>query len=224
MRIVISLGGSLITRELTANNIKKYGDVLKRIKDMGHQLAVVCGGGKVAREYINVAKELGVNNTIADQIGILATFLNAYLIIAALGEYAYREPLKRVNDLEKYMYTDKILVFGGNEPGVSTDFDAAILAEYFNADLLINATNVDGVYEENPRKNPNARKFDELSYSKFEEIILKNKQAPGKYELFDISALKIIERSKIKLIVLNGIDPENILKAVVGEKIGTLIH
>lgn len=224
MRIVISLGGSLITRELTANNIRKYGEVLKRIKDMGHQVVVVCGGGKVAREYIDVAEKLGANNTIADQIGILATFLNAYLIIAALGEYAYREPLKRVNDLEKHIYTDKILVFGGNEPGVSTDFDAAILAEYFNADLFINATNVDGVYEEDPKKNPNARRFDELNYSKFEEIILKNKQAPGKYKLFDITAFKIIERSRIKLIVLSGIEPENILKAVRGEKIGTLIH
>ncbi len=89
--------------------------------------------------------------------------------------------------------------------------------------MLIKATNVDGVYSSDPRKDPNAKKFEKLSYEDFEKIILKNKQEPGKYSLFDLSAIKIVERSKIKLIVINGEDSEEIIRAIEGKHRGTEI-
>ena len=222
MKIVISLGGSLLTKELTPENFKNYADVLKRLKKKGHKLIVVCGGGKVCREYRDIAKKFKASNELLDWIGIQATHLNALTLIAALGEDAYPFSLRTVEEVKKN-FDDKILVCGGNLPGCSTDYDAALFAEAVEADLLINATDIDGVYSSDPKKDPNAKKFDKLSYDEFEKIMLKNPQTPGEYRFFDLKATRLIKRGKIKTIFVDGRDPEEIIRAVEGKHHGSVV-
>ena len=222
MKIVISLGGSLLTKELTPENFKNYADVLKRLKEKGHKLIVVCGGGKVCREYRDIAKKFKPSNELLDWIGIEATHLNALTLIAALGEDAYPFSLRTVEEVKKN-FNDKILVCGGNLPGCSTDYDAALFAQAIKADLLINATDIDGVYSSDPKKDPNAKKFDKLSYDEFEKIMLKNPQTPGEYRFFDLKATRLIRKIKIKTIFIDGRDPEEIIRAVEGKHHGTIV-
>ncbi len=222
MKVVIGLGGSLLTKEISQKNFKKYAEVLIKIKEKGNRIIVICGGGKTSRDYQNVAKSFNATATLADRIGIIATKLNALTLISALGEHAYQNVISSVEELEN-LPRDKILIGAGIFPGHSTDFDSAIFAEAIRADLLIKATNVDGVYTSDPTQDKNAKKLDKVSYEEFEKILLKNKQGPGEYKLFDLSAAKIIERSKIKTIIVNGSDPEEILRAVEGRHKGSEI-
>ena len=222
MKIVISLGGSLLTKELTPENFKKYADVLKRLKNKGHKLVVVCGGGKIAREYRDVAKSFTKDNILLDWIGIQATHMNALTLIAALGKDAHPVSLRTPEEVKKN-FKDKILVCGGDLPGCSTDYDAALFAEAIKADLLINATNVDGVYSDDPKKNPKAKKFDRLSYNEFEKIIMKNPQTPGEYRFFDLKATRLIKKAKIKTIFIDGRDTEEIMRTVEGKDHGTMV-
>ncbi len=222
MRIVISLGGSLLTKELDSENFKKYAEVLKRLKRMGHRLVVVCGGGKTSRQYRDIAKKFKPSNDLLDWIGIEGTHLNAFVLIAALGNDAYKQSIRNVVDLKKN-FGKKILVCGGIHPGNSTDYVSALFAQAIKANLLINATNVDGVYSDDPKKDPNAKKFDELSYNEFEKIMMKNLQVPGEYRFFDLKATRLIKKAKIKTVFINGNDPEEIIRAVEGKHCGTVI-
>jgi len=228
MKIVISLGGHLFTKglrsteDMKVENYKKYADVLKRLKSEGHELVAVCGAGRFLRDYLKVAKEFQADKELRDWIGIEWTHVNALMLIAALGDEAYPISLRTVEDVKKY-FDDKILVCGGNLPGSSTDYDAALFAEAIKADLLINATTIDGVYSSDPKKDPTAKKHDKLSFEEFEKIILKNPQEPGEYRLFDLPGTKVIKRAKIKTIIIDGKDPEEIIRAVEGKHSGTVI-
>ncbi len=223
MIIIISIGGSLLTRELTAENFKRYADVLRELKNKGHKIVVVCGGGKVCREYQKIGKELGANNAALDWIGIAATHLNASTLIAALGDLAYPVSLRTAGEVVE-KFGDKIIVCGGNVPGSSTDYDAALFAKALEADMLVNATDVDGVYSADPDKYPKAKKFNKLSHEEFERIILQNPQTPGEYRFFDLPGTKLIRKARIKTIFIDGTDPEEIKRAVEGKHHGTVVE
>ncbi len=225
MKIVISLGGSLLTRELTAEHFRKYVDVVRELSKR-HKLIVIIGGGKVCREYQKIGRELGADSDEQDFIGIMATHLNASTFVTGLGKKAHLVKWKSVNDTVneiKRNFGKKILVAAGLEPGCSTDHDAALFAGAVKADLFINASNVSGVYSDDPKSNPNAKKYDTLSYDEFLRIINKNKQTPGEYRLFDLKAVKIIKKRKIKTILVDGSDPREIINAVEGHHNGTII-
>ena len=232
MKIVISIGGSLLTKELTAENFNKYVDIFLALRDKGHTLAVVCGGGRVCREYRDVGKQLGGTNEQLDFIGIVATHLNAATLLTGLGESGelikWTTLKKAVKELKKKIadstMQNKIFVGGGYDVGTSSDYDAAMFAKVIGADLLINATNVDGVYSDDPKKNPAAKKFSRLTHKEFVKIIKKNEQIPGEYRLFDLVAAKLIKKLKLKTIFLNGNDPQEILRAVDGKSSGTTIE
>jgi uridylate kinase len=223
MNIVISLGGSLLTKELTSDNFKSYADVLKRLKKKGHKLVVVCGGGKVCREYRDVAKKFTSDNILLDWIGIESSHLNSLTLIAALGNYAHSTSFRTVQEVTKH-FGDKIVVCGGNIPGSSTGYDAALFAEAIKADLLIKASDIGGVYSADPDKDPNAKKFDSLTHDEFLKIIEQNPQIPGEYRLFDLKATKLVKKRKIKVIFIDGTDPEEIIRAVEGKHKGTVIE
>ena len=227
MKIVISIGGSLLTKELTAENFKKYIDVFLDLKSKGHKLVVVCGGGKVSREYRDVGKKLGGNDEQLDFIGIMATHLNASILCAGLGENCEMvkwKPLKKAVKEAKNKFDEKILVGAGYDPGTSSDFDATSFAKAIEADLLINATNINGVYSEDPKVNPNAKKFDKLTYKELIKIIKKNAQVPGEYRLFDLPAAKLVKRLKLKTVFIDANDPQEIIRAVEGTHNGTIIQ
>ncbi len=232
MKIVISIGGSLLTRDLTAENFKKYADVFLRLREQGHDLVIVCGGGKVCREYRNICKAFTSDNDMLDFIGIMATHINASTLAAALREHGYLVKWKGLEEAKKEVKAlfgkesieKKIVVAGGYDVGTSSDFDAAVFAEVVDADLLINASNVDGVYTADPKKDPNAKKLAKLNHEELEKIILQNPQTPGEYRLFDLKAATLIKKNKIRTIFIDGNDPEEIMRAVEGTHNGTVVE
>lgn len=222
MKIVVSIGGSVLARELKPLYFENYAQVIRDISKKNTVL-IVTGGGKAARDYISIARELGTDEATCDLIGIDVTRLNARLLIAALGEDAYYEPPLNYKEAKNASLTGKIVVMGGVIPGQTTDAVSAILAEYIGADLLINATSIDGVYSSDPRKNKDARKFDRMTPSQLVEIVMRTEMVAGANSPVDLLAAKIIERSNIETIVLNGEFPQNILDAANGKHKGTVI-
>ena len=224
LKVSISLGGSLLTRKMDATSYSHYADVLKRLHDGGHTIVVTCGGGRPARQYISIAKELNSSRSLQDNLGILATHINALLLIAALGDTADPRVHRRADELRRRL-GERILVGGGHKPGSSTDYRTVIFAEAIGADLIINATDVPGVYDVNPKTNPDARKLDSLSYAELEKIVRANtRQAPGEYGLFDLKAIRLAGRLGIPLVFVDGTDPEEIIRAVTGDHHGSTVR
>ncbi len=221
MRIVLSLGGSVLGMD--ADRIRRFADEIERIAKE-HKVFVVVGGGKIAREYINVARQLGADNTLCDYIGIGVTRLNAMLLISALKSAPKKVPKDFTQAYELSKYYD-VIVMGGTFPGHTTDATAALLAEFVGADLFLNATSVNGVYSDDPKLNPNAKRFNRIGIDELIEIVAKQEAKAGGSFVLDLLALKIIQRSKIKTIVFLG-EPENIERVIRGDfaDIGTLIE
>lgn len=221
MKIVISIGGSVLD-VMNPQSLRKYAEVLKHISN-NHTVFTVTGGGRIAREYITVARELGAREAMCDVIGIELTRLNARLLITALGDQAYHEPPLTYKDALNACLTGKIVVMGGVVPGQTTDAVSAILAEYVGADLLINATSIDGVYTNDPKKNKNARKFRTMTPEQLIEVVMRTEMIAGANSPIDLLAAKIIQRSNIRTIVIDGKNPKNIVNAIHGKHEGTVI-
>lgn len=220
---MVKLGGHLIPSPPTPPVISSYTKTFQRIRALGHKLIVVVGGGNLAREYIAVARKLGASEFTCDLIGIEVSRLNAMLLIAKLGDAVYTEPVTSLSNLIKAYETNKIVVLGGLQPGQSTNAVGILAAEAVNADLFINATDIDGVYSANPAKDPNAIKLDIIKTDKLLKMLLANQLFAGSYPLFDPVAIKIVERSNIPTRIINGKVPANIESVVMGREIGTRI-
>jgi uridylate kinase len=221
MKIVITIGGSIIIKDHDYKKFRDYAEVLMDINEE-NEIFVVVGGGTTARDYIRMARCLGVSEAMCDDIGIEVTRLNAKLLIAALGNYAYPVVPHNFREAMQFASSNRIVVMGGTEPAHSTDAVGSILAEFVGAELLLNATSVDGLYNKDPNKYSDAEMFTEVKPSKMMELMSTKDIKAGTYEFFDMTAIQIIKRSGIKTVILNGGDPDNIKTAIDG-KIGTTI-
>ena len=222
-KIVISLGGSVLVPSLESNNIDRYVSVLKK---MGGKcrIFIVVGGGGEARRYIGVARGLGAGEAAADELGIMVTRLNARLLIAGLGDAAYPRVAENYTEALEFAETGKIVVMGGITPAQTTDAVSAVLAESVGADLLINATSVNGIYSADPKKDAGAVRHERLTPQELLDIITGSRMDAGANTVLDIVAGKVIERSGIPLLVLDGRDPENLYRAIVeGAFVGTIV-
>lgn len=221
MRVSISLGGSLLSGGVNA--FRGYAEALRKLKERGHNVVVVCGGGRCAREYISQARMLGASEELQDRVGILATHLNALLLIAALGEDADPRVHRKSDDVRRHL-DDRIIVGGGHLPGSSTDYRAVLFAKAIGADLIINATDYSGVFDKDPSRYPDAKKYDRLTYEEL-ELIVRNRfeQRPGDYGLFDLKAVRLAKRLGIPIVFVDGRDPEEIIRAVEGDHSGTVV-
>jgi len=221
MKIVVTIGGSILVQDNSFQKFTEYAEIISQM-NTEHKLYVVVGGGKPARDYITMARGLGASEALCDDVGIDVTRLNARLLITALQEAAYPKVPHNFQEALEYSQSGKLVVMGGTEPAHSTDAVGSILAEFIGADLLINATSVDGLYDQDPKKYSDAVKFEEITASDMMDLLSNKDIKAGTYEFFDHTAIGIIKRSKIKTVVVDGNDPENLLKAVY-EKMGTTI-
>ena len=231
MKISLSLGGSLLTGkhtpptpEVNPHNYTRYAETLRQIHADGHTLITVTGGGQPARYLIQQAKTLNASPTIQDTLGVKATHINALLLMAALGDAADQTRIyQRGSDL-RHATQGKILVGGGYKPGSSTDYRAVIFAKHMKADLIVNATDVDGVYTSNPRTDPDAEKLTTLTYTRLEQIIRENTtQRPGEYGLFDLKAVRLAAKLDTPVVFIDGTDPEEIRRAIDGTHSGSTV-
>ncbi len=224
MRIVLSIGGSiLVPGEVDVGYMKELASFLVDLS-LDNELAVVSGGGRLARKYIDVARSFNSSEALCDLIGIDASRLNARLLSAAIGEKATFEPPTVFQKAREELEGGKIVVMGGTHPGHSTDGVSALLAEYVGADLLINATDVDGIFDKNPEEYADARLIKEITINELMDLIREYPVDAGSYALIDPLAVKIIKRSAVKTIFLNGKALGNMKKAITGkEYTGTLV-
>ena len=222
MRIVAAIGGSILLQDYNAERFKEYAKLLKELSSE-HELFVVVGGGKPAREYIGVVRDLGAGEAKCDDIGIEVTRVNAKLLLLALGDFAYQKVPHNFQEALEYSATGKIVVMGGTEPAHSTDAVSAILAEYVQADMLVNLTAVDGLYTKDPKKYDDAELIEEITASDMMDIISGNEVKAGTYEFIDTTAIQMIKRSNLETVIANGNDPQNLIRAINGEKIGTRV-
>ena len=206
--VVISLGGSVINgEELDINYIREFRSFMKNCNE---RVFVVVGGGYTARKYIHAAKELGWDQYTLDRIGIMATHLNAKLL---LTNTTNTEIPRTVDEavLASKMY--KNIVMGGTEPGHTTDGVALLLAERTGADYVINITSVGGIYDKDPRVHKDAKLIESMSYAEALSLLTDKKMNAGLNVPLDMLALKIAERSNIKIYIV-GTDIENIKKVI----------
>ncbi len=222
MRVVISLGGSVLAPELDPDRVAAYAEVIESLAEEGCELGVVVGGGGVARDYITAARELGANEVQLDQLGIDVTRINARLLISALGPETQPVPSLDYDAAGEAIRRGDVSVMGGITPGQTTDAVAAIFAEHVDADLLIYATSADGVYDADPKADPDAVKFTTMSPADLVDIVVPMSRNAGSSAPVDILAAKLIERSSMRSLVLDGTDPSKVKDAVFrGEHTGT---
>jgi uridylate kinase len=218
MLIVLSLGGSILAKNLDPDRFRKYAEVLRKISKK-HSMIVVTGGGESARQYIGTARAMGADEVTCDYIGIEITRLNARLLAAALGSDACPEIPTNYIEAAKAINSGKVVVMGGVTPGQTTDAVAAILGEYLRADLLAIATSIDGVYSADPHCDPNAVKFDKISPEKLINIVMAIEMKAGSKSPVDPVAAKIIERCKLDTLVMDARDPAQLGEVLEGETI-----
>jgi uridylate kinase len=220
-RIVIKLSGSIFNQDTNHDSIKNYAQMFIDISN-NVQPIVIAGGGKIARHYIDLARSLGSDEANLDIIGIEVSRLNAKLLIAALDDQAYSQVPKNLEEVAIAVASGKIVIAGGLHPGQSTNATSALIAETSKASGFVNSTDVDGIYDSDPNVNPNARLFKEITVNECIEILRAERTMAGTYDLMDIIALKVIERSKIPTRVIRS-DVGNIRDAIDGKDIGTKI-
>jgi uridylate kinase len=209
--VVLSLGGSVF---LTGTDDREYlaslADLLRRVGQKV-PLVVTTGGGRTARAYIHLGRDLGLTEVELDEIGIEVTRLHARLLAARVGPPTPARPPTTVADAVHELRQASPIVLGGTEPGHTTDGVAALIAARIRAARLVNATDVDGVYDRDPRQHADARRIEALDWDRFTAMVVAGSSAQaGQNFLFDRLGAATLARARIPLLVVNGRDLPNL--------------
>ena len=227
-RVLLKISGEALAGEhghgLDYETLKHISASIKKVYELGVEIAIVVGGGNFWRGR----QHEGMDRTTADHIGMLATTMNALALADAIQEQgvptrvmtaiemrSVAEPYIRGKAI-RHFDKNRVIVFGAGtgNPFFSTDTAAALRAAEIEADIIMKATNVDGVFNKDPHKFPDAVKIDELTYL---DVI--NQQLG----VMDYPAISLCMENRIPILVFNLNDPDNIFRAVKGEKIGTTV-
>ena len=230
-RVLLKLSGEALAPQgstgIDPEAAKMISNQIKNCVQIGANLAIVIGGGNIWRGKVGL--ELGMDRATADYMGMLATVMNSLALMDALENIgvttrvqtsiemrAIAEPYIRRRAL-RHIEKDRVVIFAGGtgNPYFTTDTAAALRAVEINAELLIKATKVDGIYDSDPKKNPDAKKFDRLTY-----MDALNKQL----QVMDATAISLCMENHMPLMVLNLWEEGSLKKALMGEKIGTLVE
>jgi len=220
MKAVLRIGGSVLGSPPSAKVVNAYAGVVTDLNFEGHSVAVVVGGGEISREYIRSAAAMGLSTYQQDTVAIHASRLNARLVAMKLGGVS--SVPTSIDGMLQRLARNRVAVMGGLKPGITTDTVAAIVAAKWRADILVKASDQNGIYTEDPRVNKKAKKLDRLTYEKMKQI-LGGSHRPGIHSIIDPVAVDQLVESRVKLVVLNGADPKGVIRAIHGEKIGTVV-
>ena len=230
-RVVLKLSGEALAGDqgfgINPAVVEEIAAQIKRVRDHGIDVAIVVGGGNIWRGLAGSAK--GMDRATADYMGMLATVMNALALQDALEKKDVYSRVQSAIDMRqvaepyirrkaiRHMEKGRVVIFGAGtgNPYFSTDTTAALRAAEIEADvILMGKKNTDGVYDSDPNKNPNAKKFDELDYI---EVLQRNLQ------VMDSTATSLCMDNKIPIVVFNIDKHENLVKAALGENIGTTV-
>lgn len=227
-RVLLKLSGEALGGQkgtgFDVNVLKNIAKSIKQCHNLGAEIGIVVGGGNFWRGRIGGS----MNKNIADQIGMLATVMNSLAVCDALmeiGVMAVVQTSFRIEGIaerfsalkvDEYFKNGKIVIFGGGtgNPFFTTDTASSLKAAEINADVFLKATMVDGVYDSDPKKNTNAKKYNKITYG---EVINKN------LAVMDTTATAMCRENNIPVLVFDLNQPDNILKAIKGENIGTVV-
>ena len=229
-RILLKLSGEALSGStgfgIDVSETEAIASRIKEIHEMGVEVAVVIGAGNIWRGKQGL--DHGMDRATADHMGMLATVMNAMALMDALeraGVYtrvqsaiemrAVAEPYIRRRAI-RHLEKGRVVIFsaGTGNPYFSTDTAAALRAMEIDADVVIKATKVDGVYDDDPKKNPDAKKFDRLKYIE----VLNRRLA-----VMDSTAVSLCMENELPILVLNLWDSQALRRALNGEKVGTLV-
>jgi len=223
MHVVLSIGGSSMITD-GKPDIAYLRSMASIIKKSRNSFGILTGGGSIARMYASAARELGASEYEADSIAITSTRQNAQLLIAALesaGVDVHGSVLTDFESAKEPSHERKAVVMGGTIPGITTDTDAVLLAEAIGARKLVNISNVDAIYDSDPRKNPGAKRFQKMTYDELITLATSSdKRMAGTNFVFDMLACKLIARSKIETHFVSNKDMGQIESAIEGRKHG----
>jgi uridylate kinase len=219
---VIKISGSVFNWDGVDKNLPPLLKLFRNLAKAGGRLVLVAGGGETARRYIAAGRKLGVDESMLDDLGLRAARLNAELLVGGLGDLAFPTVPENMDQAAEAFATGRIVVVGGFHPGHSTNAVAALTAERVHANLFVNATDVDGVYTADPNKDGRAKRLDRVSTARLRKMFGDGEMRAGTYELLDLLAVNIIERSKMRTVIVKC-EPSAISKAIKGEPIGTLV-
>ena len=231
-RILLKLSGEALlgTKQhgIDAETCASFAAQIKEVRDLGVQVALVVGGGNIFRGHVE-SKRFGLDQSVADYMGMLATVLNGLALQNALEQIAVptrvmtalqmasiAEPYIRRRAM-RHLEKGRVIIFvaGTGNPYFTTDTAAALRAMEINADAILKATKVDGVYDRDPMLDPKAKKYSRLTYL---DVLRKN------LKVMDATAISLCMDNGLPIVVFNLTKKGNILKAVLGERIGTVVH
>jgi len=204
-----------------------FSSEVKKVHDIGVQLGIVIGGGNIYRGLS--ADDQGIDRVTGDQMGMLATVINSLALQNAIehkGIYTRLMSAIKMEEMaepyirrraQRHLEKGRVVIFGAGtgHPYFSTDTAASLRAVEIGADVIVKGTRVDGVYDSDPERNPNAFKFNNISYM---DILKKN------LRVMDLTAISLCQENSLPIIVFNMNVPDNLVKLVKGENIGTLIQ
>ena len=215
--VVLSIGGSVL--RAGEGDRQYWADLADLLRRLGAEfpLLVTTGGGRTAREYIQLGRGLGLTEVELDEIGIEVTRLHARLLAARVGPPSPVHPPATVAEAIQELRHASPVILGGTEPGHTTDGVAALLAVRSRASRLVNATNVAGIYDRDPRTDPHARLRERLKWSEFQAMVEAGTTTDaGQNFLFDRLGAGLLSRAGIPLRVVHGGDLPNLEAAVRG--------
>ncbi|MBR1928898.1 MAG: UMP kinase [Paludibacteraceae bacterium] len=229
-RILLKLSGESLAGEkkqgINEDRLMQYANQIKQIADMGVEVGIVIGGGNIFRGLSGAAK--GFDRVKGDQMGMLATVINSLALQSALnsvGQKARVMTSVRMEPIGEFYQKDKamrllskgvvVIIAGGTgNPYFTTDTASVLRAIEIEADLMLKGTRVDGIYTADPEKDPNATKFEEITY---DEVLSRN------LRVMDLTAIALAKDNKMPIYVFDMDKEGNLLKVIKGEKLGTTV-
>jgi uridylate kinase len=215
--VVLSLGGSLfLTGEDDVGYLRRLAVLLKRVGST-RPLAVVVGGGRTARAYIEIGRSLGLTEVELDELGIEVTRLHARLLAGLLGDPTPAHPPSSVAAAVHELTRASPVVLGGTEPGHTTDGVGALVAVRARAARFVNATRVGALFERDPHQHPGARRIPRLSWKAFREIVHQSAGTEaGQKFVFDRLGADLLARAGIPLAIVDGRNLTSLAAALEG--------
>lgn len=229
-RILLKLSGEALGGEagigISPESVHNMAEQICEVRELGVEVVVVCGGGNIFRGLSG--SEKGIERATGDYMGMLATVINALALQDALEKLGaptrvqsaismsqIAEPFIR-RRAERHLEKKRVVIFGGGtgNPYFSTDTAAALRANEIGAEVILKATKVDGIYDSDPKKNPKAKRFAEISYLEALQRQLK---------VMDSTAFSLCMDNKMPIIVFDFFRPHNLRRVIMGEKVGTLV-
>lgn len=230
-RVLLKLSGESLEGDqgfgISSDVLDFFAEEAKKVHDVGVQLGIVIGGGNIYRG-LSAAKQ-GIDRATGDQMGMLATMINSLALQNAIEKKGIHTRLMSAIKMEeiaepyirrraiRHLEKGRIVILGAGtgHPYFSTDTAASLRAVEIGADVIVKGTRVDGVYDSDPEKNPNAIKFEQISYI---DILKKN------LRVMDLTAVSLCQENNLPMMVFNMDVPGNLLRLVMGENVGTYIN